>query len=76
MPLSFYHPNGTFYIFPKIESEINGRVFTERLLLEKGVCVSPGDVFDPRYDRFFRMTVLQPEEILIEAIDMMEEVLT
>jgi aspartate aminotransferase len=76
LPISFYHPDGTFYIFPKIESDIYGILFTKKLLFEKGVCVSPGDVFNLRYDKFFRMTVLQPEEILIDAIDKMEEVLS
>ena len=75
LPVSFYRPDGTFYIFPKIDVDMTGREFTMKLLSEKNVCVSPGDVFNQRYDKFFRMTVLQPEEKLVEAIDRMEEVL-
>ncbi|MHA2209944.1 MAG: pyridoxal phosphate-dependent aminotransferase [Candidatus Thorarchaeota archaeon] len=75
LPVSFYQPDGTFYVFPKIEMDMTGREFTMDLLSKKNVVVAPGDVFNLRYDKFFRMTVLQPEEKIVEAIDRMAEVL-
>ena len=75
LPVSFYQPDGTFYVFPKIEADMTGREFTMDLLSKKNVVIAPGDVFNLRYDQFFRMTVLQPEEKIVEAIDRMEEVL-
>jgi aspartate/methionine/tyrosine aminotransferase len=75
LPVSFYQPDGTFYVFPRIEVDMTGREFTMDLLSKKNVVVAPGDVFNLRYDKFFRMTVLQPEEKIVEAIARMEEVL-
>jgi aspartate aminotransferase len=75
LPVSFYRPDGTFYIFPRIDAGMTGRDFTMGLLSKKNVVVAPGDVFNIRYDKFFRMTVLQPEEKIVEAIDRMEEIL-
>jgi aspartate aminotransferase len=75
LPVSFYRPDGTFYIFPKIKRSMTGREFTMDLLSKKNVVVAPGDVFNIRYEKFFRMTVLQPEEKLVEAIDRMKEIL-
>ena len=75
LPVSFYQPDGTFYIFPKIEVDMTGREFTMELLSKKNVVVAPGDVFNIQYEQFFRMTVLQPEEKIVEAIDRMEEIL-
>ena len=74
MPLSYNMPDGGFYFFPKIKDlKMDGQVFAERLLNEKGVCVTPGTAFGKNYKYFFRMSVCQPYNILLEAIQKMED---
>jgi aspartate aminotransferase len=72
LPVSFYLPDGGFYIFPKlVGGETDGGVFADRLLSEKGVCVVPGEAYGSEYPGFFRLSVCQPEEKLVEAIERM-----
>jgi aspartate/methionine/tyrosine aminotransferase len=74
--LSFYRPDGSFYIFPRInKGDQSGIEFSNRLLTESGVAVVPGVAYGVDFDRFFRISVCQPEEQLIEAAMRIEEVL-
>lgn len=76
MPVSFLQPDGGFYIFPRLNNEEqDGLEFANKLLTEKGVAVVPGIAYGQEYSRFFRISVCQPEELLIEAANRMEEVL-
>ncbi len=76
LPLSYHPPDGAFYIFPKLTEGItNGQEFADRLLSEAGVCVVPGLAYGPSYSDFFRLSVCQPEEKLVEAIERMGAVL-
>ncbi len=76
IPVSFYQPDGAFHIFPMLNDEkLNGLGFADQLLTEKGVAVVPGIAYGQKYSRFFRISVCQPEERLIEAVDRMEEIL-
>jgi len=75
-PLSFYPPDGGFYVFPKLNDEnMNGRDFAERLLQETGVCVVPGAIYGRPYDSFFRIALCQTEDILAEAANRMGDIL-
>jgi aspartate aminotransferase len=76
LPLSFVQPDGGFYIFLQMMTDsMNGHEIAEKLLKESGVCVMPGFVYGQHYNFFFRITVCQPEETLIEAIGRIEEML-
>lgn len=76
LPISYYKPDGGFYIFPKIrDSKINGGVFSERLLTEKGVCVTPGIAFGENFGFFYRLCVCKPQDSLLEAVKRMGELL-
>lgn len=76
LPLSYYDPDGGLYVFPKIrDGKMNGEDFAERLLTEEGVCVTPGAAFGESYGYFFRMSVCQPKDFLLEAVKRMEELL-
>jgi aspartate aminotransferase len=76
LPLSFTHPDGGFYIFLRMKTDaLNGREIADRLLSECEVCVMPGIVYGRQYDPFFRISVCQPEDRLVEAIGRIEEVL-
>jgi aspartate aminotransferase len=76
LPLLFIPPEGGFYIFPRITLDnVDGIQFAERLLAEKDVCVVPGTGYGPDYTQFFRISVCQSEEVIVEAVRRMEEVL-
>jgi len=76
LPLSYYKPDGGFYIFPKIrDRKMNGEAFAERLLTEKGVCITPGTAFGEKYDSFVRICVCQPQSVLLEVVKRMGELL-
>ncbi len=76
LPLSYHPPDGAFYIFPKLTDGItNGQEFADRLLSEVGVCIVPGLAYGTSYSDFFRLSVCQPEEKLVEAIERMGAVL-
>ena len=76
LPVSFHRPDGGFYIFPRLNDEASlGTEFAERLLIEKGVAVVPGISYGQEYSRYFRISVCQPENSLVEAVNRMEEIL-
>ncbi|MEM3443032.1 MAG: aminotransferase class I/II-fold pyridoxal phosphate-dependent enzyme [Candidatus Bathyarchaeia archaeon] len=76
IPVSYYRPDGGFYVFPKLSDEnLDTQTFVKRLLTEKGVCVTPGTAFGKEYKNFFRITACQPENLLQKAVDGMEELL-
>jgi aspartate aminotransferase len=77
MPVSFYRPDGGFYIFVRINSDnLDGFEFAERLLTEKQVSVVPGITYGSEYSRFFRISLCQPKENLRLAASRIEEVLS
>jgi aspartate aminotransferase len=77
LPLAYVQPHGGFYVFPRITREdMTGDEFSDLLLSEARVCVTPGEVFGGEYSKFFRMSLCQPEDVLTDAISAMEEVLS
>jgi aspartate aminotransferase len=76
LPVSYYKPDGGFYVFPRLHDEnFDTQTFIERLLTEKGVCVTPGTAFGEDYRNFFRISACQPEETLLEAAKRIGELL-
>jgi aspartate aminotransferase len=76
MPVSYIKPDGGFYAFPKLyEENMDIQTFVERLLTEKGVCITPGTAFGEGYSNFFRVAVCQPKELLQEAVRKIGELL-
>jgi aspartate aminotransferase len=76
LPFSFSGPDGGLYIFLRMKSgDMNGREVADRLLSECAVGVMPGIVYGRQYDPFFRISVCQPEDRLVEAMERIEEVL-
>lgn len=76
LPLSFHKPDGGFYVFPRIEvAGLDGLEFANKLLTQKGVCVTPGVAFGTEYTKFFRVSVCQPQKSLQEAANKMGELL-
>ncbi len=67
-------PDGAFYAFPKIEGYgLSSEEFAERLLLEKGVAVVPGNAFGDCGEGYIRCAYAVSMEKLKEAVDRMED---
>ncbi len=64
-------PEGAFYIFPKVGE--NCMDFVERLLLEKGVALTPGTPFGNWNDDYVRISYATSMENLKLAIERIEE---
>jgi aspartate aminotransferase len=71
--LEYYRPDGAMYLFPRIKSGETGERFAERLL-GKGVSVTPGSAFGD-YEDFFRISLGQPDETILQGISRIGELL-
>jgi aspartate aminotransferase len=66
--VSFYKPDGAFYIFPKANKpNFDALKFAKQLLEEHHVSISPGQSFGS-YPEFFRLAVSLPEAQIPSAI--------
>jgi aspartate aminotransferase len=66
--VSFYKPDGAFYVFPKAnKSNLDSVKFAKQLLEQHRVSVSPGQSFGD-YPSFFRLAVSLPEAQIPGAI--------
>jgi aspartate/methionine/tyrosine aminotransferase len=70
--LSVSPPNGAFYVFPRIEKEIDDRKFALDLLRETGVLFVFGSGFGELGVKHFRSVVLPQIEVMEEALDHVE----
>ncbi len=64
-------PEGAFYIFPRIEG--NCMEFVEKLLLEKGVALTPGTPFGEGNESYVRISYATSMENLKVAMERIEE---
>ncbi len=72
--LKYHRPDGAMYVFPRLTNESeSGDRFSERLM-EKGVSITPGSSFGD-YPNFFRISLCQPEALIVEGIKRMGELL-
>lgn len=66
--VSYYKPDGTFYVFPKAnKSNFDSVKFAKHLLEKHRVAISPGQSFG-EYPAFFRLAVSLPEAQIPSAI--------
>ncbi|MCS7135493.1 MAG: aminotransferase class I/II-fold pyridoxal phosphate-dependent enzyme [Aigarchaeota archaeon] len=76
LPVSFYKPDGAMYVFPRIDvNGIDGSEFAVKLLEKKNVSVAPGGAFG-NYFNYFRMSLGQPKEVLLEGVRRIGEFLS
>jgi aminotransferase len=74
--LDCFWGKGAFYVFPSIVGTgMTSGEFAERLLLEKGVAVVPGDVFGDSGAGFLRCSYAASRDDIKEALLRMEEFL-
>jgi len=58
------------FVWAQIPStEISGQSLAERILSEKRVFITPGFIFGPQGDRYVRVSLCQPKEVISRAID-------
>lgn len=76
MGLTFGQPNGAFYLWTNISSSgIESMMFSYLLLRDAGVLVFPGSVFGDRWNNYIRLTLLQPDDVLQEAMNRIAKML-
>jgi len=51
------------------ESETSGRDLSERLLREKRVFITPGFIFGFQGEKYIRISLCQPAEVITEAMN-------
>ncbi len=67
--LECHEPGGAFYAFPSIQSTgLSSQEFAEKLLLQEGVAVVPGDVFGESGEGHIRCSYASSLEQLQEAV--------
>ncbi len=76
MNLSYYEPDGAFYVFPKVSNDgsFDAGKFALDLLKDKNVCVTPGIAFGD-YPNFIRISACQSENLLLEGLKRIGEIL-
>lgn len=62
-------PEGTFYVFPKYSAEISSKEFSEKLLKEKQVIVTPGSAFGEQGEQHIRISYAASDEVINEGVD-------
>ena len=72
--LEYVKPDGAMYFFPRLRKKgLTGSRFAEDLL-QKGVTVTPGAAFGA-YEDFFRISLGQPKETILEGVRRMGDLL-
>ncbi len=72
--ISFYEPQGAFYILMNVEKlGISGSEFCLELLNEKGVALNPGESFGKQWSNYVRIAYCCSMEDIIEAMDLISE---
>ncbi len=69
MGLDVEAPKGTIYIWTRVPEGETSASFTEKVLEEAGVVISPGSAFGPSGEGFVRMSLTLPDDRLNEAAD-------
>ena len=66
--LSYVHPEGALYVFPRYDLKLPSDDFARQLLHEQGVAVAPGSAFGPRGEGHVRIAyTLTPERLDVAA---------
>jgi len=66
-------PKGTIYVWAPVPEGYDSTSFCEHVLEEAAVVISPGSMYGPSGDGFFRISLTTPDERLTEAVERMRE---
>jgi aminotransferase len=70
---TFGEPQGAFYVWTNISTTGMSAVqFSYQLLRDAGVLVFPGTSFGEDWGDYMRFTLLQPEDVMMQAIERMD----
>ena len=69
-------PKGTIYIWAPVPDGHTSASFAELVLEEAAVVVSPGSMYGPSGEGFFRISLTTPDELLREAVQRLKAHLT
>jgi LL-diaminopimelate aminotransferase len=69
-------PKGTIYIWVPVPDGHHSISFAELVLEEAGVVISPGSMYGPSGEGFFRISLTTPDELLGEAVERLRAHLT
>jgi LL-diaminopimelate aminotransferase len=69
-------PKGTIYIWAPVPDGHTSSSFAELVLEEAAVVVSPGSMYGPSGEGFFRISLTTPDELLTEAVQRLRAHLT
>jgi LL-diaminopimelate aminotransferase len=61
-------PKGTIYIWAPVPEGHTSTSFAEKVLEDAAVVVSPGSMYGPSGEGFFRISLTTPDELLTEAV--------
>jgi LL-diaminopimelate aminotransferase len=66
-------PKGTIYVWAPVPEGHTSTSFAELVLEEAAVVVSPGSMYGPSGEGFFRIALTTPDERIEEAVERMRE---
>jgi LL-diaminopimelate aminotransferase len=66
-------PKGTIYVWAPVPEGQTSTSFAELVLEQAAVVVSPGSMYGPSGEGFFRISLTTPDERLTEALERMRE---
>jgi LL-diaminopimelate aminotransferase len=66
-------PKGTIYVWAPVPEGHTSTSFAELVLEEAGVVISPGSMYGPSGEGFFRISLTTPDERISEAVERLRE---
>ena len=66
-------PKGTIYVWAPVPDGHTSASFAERVLEEAAVVVSPGSMYGPSGEGFFRISLTTPDDRIAEAMTRMRK---
>lgn len=66
-------PKGTIYVWAPVPDGHSSTSFAELVLEEAAVIISPGSMYGPSGEGFFRISLTTPDERIAEAVERMRE---
>ena len=66
-------PKGTIYVWAPVPAGHTSVSFSELVLEQAAVVVSPGSMYGPSGEGFFRISLTTPDERLVEALERMRD---
>jgi LL-diaminopimelate aminotransferase len=66
-------PKGTIYVWAPVPDGHTSTTFAELVLEQAAVVISPGSMYGPSGEGFFRISLTTPDERLSEAVERMRE---